>query len=92
MLKKVLKEIYNSKYISKRNIAHKLNISEELVEEALIQLDRMGYIKKNDNINNCNISCNKCPYANHCNKVPLKTITITEKGKKLLKLNDGEII
>ncbi len=84
MLKEVLKEIYNSKYISKRKISHKLNMPEELVEEAFIQLARMGYIKENNEINNCNISCNKCPYANNCNKTPVNTITITEKGKKLL--------
>ncbi|NLV76564.1 MAG: hypothetical protein GX023_06225 [Tissierellia bacterium] len=86
MLKEVLKEIYNSNYISKSNIARNLNIPEELVEEAFTQLARMGYIREDNGINDCNISCSKCPYANHCNKISVNSVTITEKGEKLLNM------
>lgn len=86
MLREVLKEIYNSNYISKSNIARNLNMPEELVEDAFTQLTRMGYIDEDDGIDDCNISCSKCPYANHCNKIPVNTVTITKKGEKLLNM------
>lgn len=84
MLKDVLREINNSNYISKANIAIKLNKSEHLIEDAFFQLNRMGYIKREKTINSCNLKCSKCPYSNSCNNIPIKSITITEKGKKLL--------
>ncbi|NMB06806.1 MAG: winged helix-turn-helix transcriptional regulator [Tissierellia bacterium] len=84
MLKKILFEIKNMGYISISNIAHKLNMSEELIEDGINQLIRMGYIKENENTNSCNTSCGNCPYANTCNKTFVKTMEITEKGEKLL--------
>jgi len=84
LLKEVLKEINDSDYISKANIAIKLNKTEGLIEDAFSQLTRMGYIKEDDGTNNCNIPCGNCPYAKSCNKVHVNTITITEKGQKLL--------
>lgn len=84
MLKDVLKEISDSDYISKTNIAAKLNKSEGLIEEAFSQLNRMGYIKEGKTINSCNLKCSNCPYSNSCNNIPIKSITVTEKGKKLL--------
>lgn len=85
MLKEVLEEINNSDYISKANIAIKLNTSEGLIEDAFSQLIRMGYIEEDKGISDCEISCGSCPYSTSCNKVYLNTIAITEKGKKLLK-------
>lgn len=85
MLKEILKEISQSDYISKPNIAIKLNRSEGLVEDAFIQLTRMGYIKEDEQaLSNCETSCGGCPFAKTCNKLPVKTITITDKGRKLL--------
>lgn len=83
MLKEVLQEINHANYISKANIALKLNKSEALIEEAFSQLARMGYIKEDD-MNSCNTQCNRCAFASLCNKVPVKTVIITEKGEKLL--------
>lgn len=77
-------EIKNSNYISKTNIASKLKIDEKLVEDALYELSRMSYIKENNNINSCNLKCSGCSFAKSCNKFPIKTIIITEKGEKLL--------
>ena len=87
MLKEVLREIKNSDYISKANIAVKLNKSEDLIEDAFSQLMRMGYIKEDNNVNSCNFKCKGCPFANSCNKLPIKSIMITEKGNQLLKNN-----
>ncbi len=77
-------EIKNSNYISKSDIASKLKIDEQLVEDAFSQLNRMGYIKEDNNINSCNCKCSGCSLAKSCNKVPIKTISITKKGEKLL--------
>ena len=78
-------EINNSDYISKPNIALKLNKSEDLIDEAFSQLLRMEYIREDDNTNICSAGCGSCPYARSCNKTPVNTIMVTEKGKKLLK-------
>ena len=84
MLKDVLREINNSDYISKTNIAIKLNKSEGLVEDAFFQLKRMGYIKEESSISNCNFKCGNCPYSASCHSIPIKSIKITKKGEKLL--------
>jgi predicted transcriptional regulator len=85
LLKEVLREINESNYISKSNIALKLNRSKALIEDAFSQLARMGYIKENDNnMVSCVTECKGCPFAKSCNKLPAKSIVITEKGKKLL--------
>ncbi|NLJ77855.1 MAG: hypothetical protein GX329_00680 [Tissierellia bacterium] len=84
MLKDVLREINDSDYISKANIAIKLNRTEGLIEDAFSQLIRMGYIIEDKGVNNCNISCGNCPLARSCNKEFITSIAITEKGYKLL--------
>lgn len=86
MLKEILKEIHDSNYISKANIARSLDMPEELIEDAFTQLIRMGYIEEDDGAMDCSVGCGNCPYANHCNKVPINTIIITEKGKRLLNI------
>lgn len=84
MLKELLIEIKNSSYISKASIADKLNKPVELIEDGFEQLNRMGYIREDDNINACDTLCSNCPYASTCNKIPVKTMKITQKGEKLL--------
>ena len=85
MLKKVLKQIKDADYISKTNIATKLNKSVGLIEDAFSQLIRMGYLQVNDNKNNCNSNCNGCPFANSCaNQLASKEFRLTEKGERLL--------
>lgn len=83
MLKDVLREIKNSKYISKSNIAKKLNTTEGVIEQIFFELNRMGYIKEDDT-KSCNLECKGCSFSSLCNKVPINTIIITEKGEKLL--------
>ncbi len=84
MLKDLLSAINDSDYISRSNISERLKISEELVEEGFEQLIRMGYIKEDVRGVKCDIGCGGCPYARSCDKVPIKTIKITEKGERLL--------
>lgn len=85
MLKDVLKEINNSKYVSKAKMAVKLNKTEEVIEDVFSQLNRMGYIEEDQGVNNCTISCGNCPYARTCGKMPVNSIKITEKGLNLLR-------
>lgn len=84
MLKNILKEISVARAYSPTDIAEKLDITEALVEEGISQLERMNYIIEDMGSPNCETTCSKCPMASLCNTVKLRTINITEKGKKLL--------
>lgn len=83
MLKEVLEEIKREKYVSKSNIAKNLNTTDGVVEHVISQLERMGYIEE-DSGKNCDYECKGCSFASLCNRVPVNTILITEKGKELL--------
>ena len=83
MLKELLTAIKESDYISKSNISKRLKISEELVEEGFEQLIRMGYIEEDTRGIKCDIGCGVA-YAEACDKMPIKSIMITEKGERLL--------
>ncbi len=85
MLKSILKEIHKARVFSIPLIAKNLNISEALVEEAIDQLSRMGYIVEDMGSPTCETKCSGCSMKSFCNIIPLKTISITEKGKHLLK-------
>lgn len=84
MLKDLLVEIKTSDYISKENIALKLDKPIELIQDGFDQLIRMGYIEEGKEINDCPSSCGGCPYARVCNRLPVNTIKLTEKGEKIL--------
>lgn len=83
MLKDILKEISIAKTFSIPVIAKNLNTSESLVKDAIDQLSRMGYIVEAMGSPTCETKCSGCTISN-CNTVPLKTLSITEKGQKLL--------
>ena len=85
MLKNVLKEIGQTNLYSPLVISRTLNISEEMVEEAVSQLIRMGYIIEDESSPTCETSCSKCPYSTSCNTVTVKTYSISAKGNILLK-------
>ncbi|WP_313755822.1 hypothetical protein [Tissierella sp.] len=85
MLKDVLNEISNAKVFSISLIAKKLNISETLVEDAVKELSRMEYIIEDMGSPTCETKCSGCSMKAFCNAVPIKTISLTDKGMKLLK-------
>lgn len=85
MLKSVLVEINNSKVYSVPLIARNLNISESMIEDIVEQLVRMGYLAEDLGSPSCETKCSGC-YVTSCNVVPIKMITITNKGKKLLSM------
>ena len=84
MLKNVLKEVNDSKVFSKILIGRNLNISEALVEEAVAQLIRMGYIIEDETSPTCETTCSGCAYTSVCNTVTVKTFSISAKGNSLL--------
>ncbi len=84
MLKNVLNEVNNSKFFSKALIGRNLNISETMVDELINQLVRMGYLSEDIGSPTCQSKCAGCSISN-CKTIPIKMISITEKGKRLLK-------
>ncbi len=84
LLINVLQEISDADYISKSSIAKRLNKDVALVDDAMVQLINLGYLREYD-FGNCDLPCSGCAYASLCNnKTSFKTILITEKGKNLL--------
>lgn len=83
MIKDILREISIAKILNISKIAKKLNITEVLVEEGIQQLSRMGYVVEDKGSHSCETKCSSCPMSS-CNTIPLKTLTITEKGQKIL--------
>jgi DNA-binding MarR family transcriptional regulator len=83
MLKNVLREIYEAKLFSKSLIGKNLNISEEMVDELVNQLIRLGYITEEMGSPTCEGKCAGCSISS-CKSIPIKMISVTEKGKKLL--------
>lgn len=83
MLKKVLKEVYDSKLFSRSAIARDLNISESMVDELVSQLIRMGYISEDLGSPTCQSKCSGCSISS-CNTIPIKMLSVTDKGKNLL--------
>lgn len=86
ILKRTLQEINDMDAYSKNQLARRVNTSEDVVEDLLHQLTRMGYIKK-ENINQS--QCDSCPsFKNGCmgavSRDPITALTITDKGKRLI--------
>lgn len=84
MLKEILKIINKQGYISRNTIAKELNISEEIVDDGIRQLTRMGYILEDKTGEDCTTFCGSCPYAKSCSKDIVKTFQISDKGIKFL--------
>lgn len=85
MLKEVLKELYKSRAYSKSLIGKNLNISENMVEDIISQLIRMGYVEEDMGSPTCESKCRGCSVSN-CNITPIRMLSITQKGKKLLNI------
>lgn len=83
MIKDVLKEISIAKVLDTNKIAKKLDLTEALVEEAIDQLSRMEFVIEDMGSPTCETKCSSCPLSS-CDSTPLKTLTITEKGQKVL--------
>lgn len=88
MLEAVLREIKKTGYLSKTKIAAALQTNPGLIEEAITQLISLGYLKIADGNTLpglCDQKCAGCPLSRRCaQQLPIKAITITEKGERLL--------
>lgn len=84
MLKNILKEINEAKVFSKVLIGKNLNISVGMVEDLVNQLIRMGYVNEDLGSPTCESKCSGCSISS-CKTIPIKMLSITEKGKTLLK-------
>lgn len=81
MLKKVLNEIKNAKVYSKHQIAKNLDVSENVLDDMIRTLIRMGYLNEDLGSPTCETKCSGCSVSN-CNTTPIKMLSITEKGEK----------
>lgn len=84
MLKEILKIINSSGYLSNRELAKQLGVTEEVIAGAIKQLIDMDYLKKEEKGAACSTACARCPYAKSCNKDILETYQITEKGMSVI--------
>lgn len=84
MLEDILRIINRDRYISRSMIARELKIGEEMVDEGISQLSRMGYILEEESGEDCSTFCANCPLAKSCNKEIVKTFKISSKGSSYL--------
>lgn len=83
MLKDVLREISTASIFSISKIGTTLNISEDMVNELVGQLVRMGYLIEDLGSPSCETKCSGCSISS-CNTIPLKIYSVSTKGKSLL--------
>lgn len=79
MLKNILEIIQRDGYISKSMIATELKMSEDIIEDGLNQLQRMGYLEKEETGKDCITACAGCPFAKNCNKEIIQTYKINPR-------------
>lgn len=84
MLGNILRIINRDGYISRAMLAGELNIPEEIINEGINQLLRMGYIFQEETGQDCATFCVKCSFAKNCNKEIIKTFAISNKGSSYL--------
>lgn len=79
MLKNILEIIQREGYISKSMLAAELKMSEDVIEDGLTQLERMGYLEKEETGQGCLSACANCPFAKNCNKEIIQTYKMHPK-------------
>ena len=85
MLKEILRIIDELGYISKSQLASRLNTTEDMIGMGLDQLIRMGFIVEEKEAPSCSSSCGSCPYQKSCNKTFVKSFEISDKGDNFLR-------
>ncbi|WP_422487274.1 FeoC-like transcriptional regulator [Gudongella sp. DL1XJH-153] len=80
MLKEVLKEIKDAKVYSKQQISKNLGVSENVLEDMIRTLVRMGYLDEDLGSPTCETKCSGCSVSS-CNTIPLKMLSLTKKGE-----------
>ena len=85
MLKDILQLINETNLYSDTFISKKFNITRDMANDMVESLIRMGYLIEDLGSPTCETSCSGCAYARSCNTTPVKTFTISSKGRNLLK-------
>lgn len=87
MMMKILKRLSEGGLYSNKMMAKELGIDESMVEQMISQLERLGYIKK-DNMNSssgCDCGCCSPKKSKSCcsgkNNVNIDLWKLTEKGR-----------
>lgn len=80
MLKEILNIVRNEGYISRSQLAARLNTTSAVIDDALDRLDKMGYLTKEETGSDCSVTCAKCPFAKTCGKEIVTTFKLSEKG------------
>jgi adenine-specific DNA glycosylase len=80
MLMHLLSQIADGNTLSHTELSRRLNISNELLEQMLLDLLRMGYIESVDDT--CAASkCTHCPFSSECTSINKgKRWALTRKG------------
>lgn len=82
MLREILSALAEDTIYSPASLAHKLGVSESLLQPMLNDLVQMGYLAENGN---CVLSCGNCPLAKACGPTKTQRLwLLTEKGQKLV--------
>lgn len=90
MLMKVLKRLYEGGRYSNEAIAHDIGIDVGMVENILMQLERMGYIEKSKKEDYCPACCgcsskkSKMSCCNENNNININIWAITPKGRQAI--------
>ncbi len=79
-MKEILQTIHTTGLFSKRMLAKQLNISEDVVADAVDRLIQMGYLDKEEQPELCPMACSGCSFAQSCNRKIVETYRVTEKG------------
>ncbi|HEY8892866.1 MAG TPA: FeoC-like transcriptional regulator [Clostridium sp.] len=87
MLIKILKRLAQGGVYSNKLMAKELGVDESLVEQMITQLQKLGYIEKED-MGNCSSGCDcgSSKKGSCCGNqdIGIKMWNITEKGKKTI--------
>jgi len=79
MLDQVLRIVVQEGIHTRRELAQRLNVSEELLQQMIDELVRIGYLKSV--VGDCHDRCTGCPFAAECAIGGAGRIwTLTEKG------------
>ena len=76
MLEQLLRRIAEGGLQSQTHLARELNVSEDLVAQMLLDLERMGYIRRL--VDSCDSRCTHCDLAASCaghTSIPMWTLT-----------------
>lgn len=91
MLKKLLQLVINSDTQSTQALAHQLGVTAKLVDDMLANLALQGYLRDVNATGQMGCASGTCSMRSGCNSNPCdnpKVWEVTEKGKKLLGMNN----